>query len=184
MMASMMTLKFYGTTEMFGRKARYTFLSVLWFGSGEIFFEASPYGFSVGRYRLQHPAAVTTAFTKDSPVESELPEGEIVDIEILVSVQDRIRGKISGSGWISIHSPEHNYTWVADVGEQQAGMAEIVTTSRATAGDNANRREPEQYDEQQRQSGIWMKDDGIGVKTNSFVEFHVSPDAFRFVTLT
>lgn len=160
---------------------KYDDVEILW-DDGDVWKkgQASPYGFSVGRYRLQYPAAITTAFTKDSPVESELPEGEVVDIEILVSVQDRIRGKISGSGWISIHSQEHNYTWVADVGEQQAGMAEIVTTSRGTAGDNVNRREPEQYDEQQRQSGIWMKDDGIGVKTNSFVEFHVSPDAFRF----
>lgn len=143
--------------------------------------QENPYGFRVGRYSLQHPAAVTTAFTKDSPVQSELPQGEIVDIELIVSVQDRIRGKLSGSGWISIHSPEHNYTWVQDVGpEQRVVIPQTVTTSRTPAGGFVETRDPEQYDEQQRQSGIWMKDDGHGVKTNSFVEFNVSPDAFRF----
>merc|ERR1719204_1061770 len=137
--------------------------------------------YGTGQYRLLHAAAVTASFTKQSNVEKELEADEIINIEAIVSLDDRIRGKISGSGWISMHSPQQHYTWVERVDNQQAGaMPQERETARGPSPKKAESR-PKMYEADAKQSGVWQNDDGFGVTTDTFVDFNFTPDSFRFI---
>jgi len=142
-------------------------------------------GFGAGQYRLLHAAAVTASFTKESEVEKELLADEMVDIEVIVSVDDRIRGKIAGSGWVSMHSPQQRYTWVEPADSQYSSAVPVPTSQpRETARGPSTVKvapRPEMYSDDAKVSGVWQSDDGTGVATDSFVDFNFTPDSFRFI---
>jgi len=69
--------------------------------------------YTCGEYEMLAPAIVTeTIERKSKPFERQLHVGEKISIVQIELLKDRIRGKLSGGGWISIvHTSQKSWVW-------------------------------------------------------------------------
>jgi len=79
--------------------------------------------YECGEYEMLAPAIVTETIARDSKTfPKQLHPGEKISIVQIELLEDRIRGKLSGGGWISIaHTSVENWVWAKKTGTVAEG---------------------------------------------------------------